>query len=214
MKNKIIILSVFVLAVCSLCIFGDAIIYNKIDGSIIRKDSEFIKWNDSYIGGKTIIDNPNWNVIDVGYGTNLSHTVFETNVYDVIENVLDENGNLSVGDDGNPFEVTRVETNVYERTIIHTNISEISDFRTKEKFINDLKSPELKATELELFSWLEENGLVGVEAKTLPTGTDSMIMMWLRAHALDTNGTQLLVQYFDLKASIEGFGGTVNKASR
>lgn len=214
MKNRMFSFLLPVMFVCTLCVFGESIVYSKIDGSILRTDSDLIKYDDTYIGGKSVIDHPNWDVIDVGYGTNLSHTVMETNVSEVIENVLDENGNLAVTTTGEPMMVTGLETNVYQRIITHTNISEISDFRTKEQFLQDMKSPELKAVELELFSWLETNGLIGTNAVSLSSGTDAMVMMWLRAQAEQPNGSQLLVQYLDMKTSIEGLGGQVNRARK
>jgi len=213
MKN-VMSLVMLMLACCTLCVFGESIVYSKIDGSILRKDSELIKYNENYIGGKTVIDAPNWDLIDVGYGTNLSHTILETNVSEVIDNVFDENGNLTVGEDGSPMEVTGIQTNVHTRTIIHTNIAEVSDFRTKEQFLQDMKSPELKNVEVELFQWLETNGLVNINENSLSSSTDAMVMMWLRTKMSETNGTQLLVQYLDLKTSIEGLGGTINKARR
>jgi hypothetical protein len=201
--------------------FAESIVYSKIDGTILRTDSELIKYSDSYIGGKTIVENPNWDVLDIGYGRDLKtvvpHEAVETNEVQVLN---EETGEPVLDESGEAMLQTVVSTNAWTETIIHTNVAEVSDFVTKEVFIDRLKSSELKALEVELFQWLETNGLVGETTTALSSGTDALVMMWLRSQAgqLDEagqpRGLPLLMQYLDIKTGIESLGGRIDKARR
>jgi hypothetical protein len=212
---------IFVTVLAAGLIYGEAIIYSKIDGAILRTDSELIKYSDSYIGGKTVTENPNWDVMDIGYGRNLKtlipHEDVSTNEVEVCN---EETGEPVLDEAGLPVLQTVISTNAGTEAVIHTNVAQVSDFVTKEVFIDRLKSPELKALEVELFQWLEVNGLVGENTTALSSGTDALVMMWLRAQAgqLDENGQPrgmpLLMQYLDLKTGIESQGGRIDKARR
>jgi hypothetical protein len=198
-------------------LYAESIIYSKIDGTILRTDSELIKYSDSYIGGRTVTENPNWDVMDIGYGRNLKaliqHEEISTNEVAVSN---EETGEPVLDEAGQPVFQSVVTTNAWEETIIHTNVSQVSDFVTKEVFIDRLKSPELKSLEGELFQWLQTNGLIGVDTTALSAGTDAMVLMWLRAQAsINTAAaTPLLIRYLDLKTGIESLGGRIDKARR
>jgi hypothetical protein len=195
--------------------FGESIVYSKIDGSILRTDSELIKYTDSYIGGKTVTENPNWDVIDIGYGRNLKteipHEEISTNEVEICDEAT---GEPILDEAGLPVLQSIVSTNSWTETIIHTNVAQVSDFVTKEVFIDRLKSPELKALEVELFQWLETNSLISASTTALSSGTDAMVMMWLRSQAGQPQGLPMLMQYLDLKTGIEGLGGRIDKARR
>ncbi len=211
---KYIRLMVLVLAAAVLA-QGESIVYSKIDGAILRTDSELIKYDANYIGGKTVVENPNWDVIDIGYGKNfttyLQHEVIETNVVQVLN---EETGEPAMDEAGLPVQQSIVTTNVWSEPIAATNVTQVSDFVTKEVFIDRLKGQELKSLEGELFQWLQTNGLVNSSATALSAGTDAMVMMWLRAQAGQPQGLPLLVRYLDLKTGIESLGGRVDKARR
>ncbi|MGE4489279.1 MAG: hypothetical protein AB7E95_07035 [Kiritimatiellales bacterium] len=208
---------ILMLSLAALTAPAESIVYSKIDGAILRIDSDLIKYSDSYIGGQTLLENPNWDVVDIGYGADLKTLVphedvetYEDTVYDV------ETGDSLLDESGNPLTQAVTYTNAWTETIIHTNISQVSDFRTKEQFLQDLKSPDLTALEDELFQWLETNGLISTNTTALSSGTDAMVMMWLRAQAAadPTNAPVRLVEYLDMKTGIQSLGGSVDKARR
>lgn len=196
---------------------GESIVYSKIDGTILRTDSELIKYSDSYIGGRTVTENPNWDVMDIGYGRDLKtlieHEEISTNEVAVSN---EETGEPVLDEAGQPVFQSVITTNAWTETIIHTNVAQVSDFVSKEVFIDRLKSPELKSLEGELFQWLQTNGLIGADTAALSGGTDAMVMMWLRAQASISaaSATPLLIRYLDLKTGIESLGGRIDKARR
>jgi hypothetical protein len=198
-------------------LYAESIVYSKIDGTILRTDSELIKYNENYIGGKTVTENPNWDVMDIGYGRNLKtliqHEEISTNEVAVFN---EETGEPVLDEAGQQVLQAVVTTNAWEETLIHTNVSQVSDFVIKEVFIDRLKSQELKSLEGELFQWLQTNGLISADTTALSAGTDPMVMMWLRAQASinATAATPLLIRYLDLKTGIESLGGRVDKARR
>ena len=196
-------------------LYAESIVYSKIDGAILRTDSELIKYSDGYIGGQTVTENPNWDVIDIGYGRNLKTDILHEEISTNDVAICDETTGEPVLDDaGLPVLRSVISTNSWTETIVHTNIAQVTDFVKKEVFIDRLKSQELKALEGELFQWLQTNGLISADTTALSAGTDAMVMMWLRAKASQPQGITLLMQYLDLKTGIESLGGRIDKARR